>query len=221
MRICSQELYAPYAKEENLNRIGRAFVLGGASGVVFASLFLHPYGAVKAAKSLKPLLAGADVNPIVSALVERSCQNCHSEKTEWPWYSYVAPISWMVEGDVAQARSRMNLSHWDEYTIEKQQELLGRIGAAIRSRQMPPDRYTLMHPSTKLSPIERDQLYQWTHAERSRLKSVMSTPEGQKPRARMHSAAARSRRATHPGLLCCFTQVNAHLSSTDYKTFVP
>src|SRR5258708_1418578 len=119
------------AKEENLKRIVRTLVLSGAGGVIFASLFLHPYGAVKATKSLKPLLAGADVNPIVSAMVERSCQNCHSEKTEWPWYSYIAPISWMVEGDVAQARSRMNLSHWHEYTIEKQQELLGRIGAAI------------------------------------------------------------------------------------------
>jgi hypothetical protein len=72
----------------------------------------------------------------------------------------------------------MNLSRWDEYTIEKQQELLGRLGAAIKSRPMPPARYTLIHPSTKLSPIERDQLYQWTPAERRRLKSVMPMPEG-------------------------------------------
>lgn len=128
---------------------------------------------MKRVKSLKPLLAGASVDSIVLAVVERSCRSCHSERTEWPWYSYVAPISWLVESDVAQARNRMNLSHWDEYTIEKRQELLGRIGAAIRSRQMPPVRYTLIHPGAKLSPIERDQLYQWSHAERRRLKSLM------------------------------------------------
>jgi hypothetical protein len=153
-------------------------LLGGASGTVIASLFLHPFGSVKAAKSVKPLLAGADVDPIVLAVVERSCQNCHSEKTEWPLYSYVAPMSWLIEGDVAHARGRMNLSHWDEYTIEKQQELLGRLGAAIKSREMPPSRYTLMHPSTKLSPVEREQVYQWTRTERRRLKSVMPMPEG-------------------------------------------
>src|SRR5258708_849879 len=66
----------------------------------------------------------------------------------WPSSSYVAPISWLVESDVGQARSRMNLSR-DESTIETQQELLGRLGAAIKSRQMPPAKYTLIHPSTK------------------------------------------------------------------------
>jgi hypothetical protein len=49
-------------------------------------------------------------------------------KTEWPWYSYIAPMSWLVEGDVSKARSHMNLSHWNEYTGEKQQEILARVG---------------------------------------------------------------------------------------------
>src|SRR6266852_9179455 len=112
--ICSCMLQA---KEENLKRIIRAFVLGGASGTVIASLFLHPYGSVKAAESIKPLLAGAGVDPIVFAVVERSCQNCHSEKTEWPWYSYVAPVSWLMEKDVHDARSHMNLTLWNEYSL--------------------------------------------------------------------------------------------------------
>ena len=141
-------------------------------------MFLHPYGPVKAVRSDKPLLAGANLDIGVLALVERSCQNCHSERTEWPWYSYVAPISLLVESDVGRARGRMNLSRWDEYTIDKQQELLGRLAGAIRSREMPPPRYTLMHPDTKLSPMERDQLYQWTRAERRRLKPATPMPMG-------------------------------------------
>jgi hypothetical protein len=196
-------------------------VVGGAGGVVFASLFLHPYGAVKDAKSPTPLLAGADVNPTVFAIVERSCRNCHSEKTEWPWYSYIAPISWLVESDVAIARSQMNLSRWSEYTTEKRQELLGRIAAAVRSRQMPPARYTFIHPSTRLSPVERDQLYQWARAERSRLRSPMAAPESQKPGAKMHLTVARFRRGIHPALFCCLTQVSAHLCPNDCKAVVP
>jgi Haem-binding domain len=150
--ICSRTLQA---KEENLKRINRAFLLEGASGTVIGSLFLHPYGSVKAAKSAKPLLARADVDPIFFAVVKDPARTVTPRKPNG--HGIVCrPTSWLVESDVGQSRSRMNLSHWDEYTIEKQQELLGRLGAAIRSRQMPPARYTLVHPSTKISLIERE-----------------------------------------------------------------
>src|SRR5580704_2019666 len=77
--------------------------------------------------------------------------NCHSERTTWPWYSYVAPVSWLIESDVSKARGHMNLSVWDQYTVEKREELPGELAAAVRSRQMPPPRYTLMHSSSTLS----------------------------------------------------------------------
>jgi hypothetical protein len=161
-----------------LKNIIRAFTLGVVSVVVLASTLVHPSGSVKTIKSDNPLLAGADVDPAVLQLIQRSCQNCHSEKTEWPWYSHIAPMSWLVEGDVSQARSHMNLSRWDSYTVESKQDILARVGAVVRSRQMPPDRYTLIHPNAKLSPEERDQIYGWAHAERRRLKSVMPTSVG-------------------------------------------
>ena len=86
------------------------FLFGGASMVLLASLLVHPNGPVKAIQSNEPLLAGAEIDPAVKAMLERSCQNCHSEKTDWPIYSYIAPMSWLVEGDVSQARAHMNLS---------------------------------------------------------------------------------------------------------------
>jgi hypothetical protein len=164
--------------ENTLKRIIRAFLLGGASVVVLASVLVHPSGPVKAVKSAQPLLAGTDIDPVVFQVFERSCQNCHSEKTEWPWYSHIAPMSWLLESDVAQARSHMNLSHWDEYTAEKKQEILARVAAVVRSGYMPPARYTLIHANAKLSSVEREQIYQWARAERLRLKSVMPTSIG-------------------------------------------
>jgi Haem-binding domain len=161
-----------------LKKTIRAFALGAAGVVVLASALVHPSGPVKAAKSDNPLLAGADVDPDVFQVFQRSCQNCHSEKTEWPWYSHIAPMSWLVEGDVSQARSHMNLSHWSEYTMEEQQDLLARIGSAVRRREMPPARYTMIHRNAKLSPAERENLYRWAHAERRRLKSAPSTSVG-------------------------------------------
>ena len=153
----------------------RAIALGAVGAVVLVSAVVHPSGPVKAVKSDNPLLAGAGVDPDVLAVIQRSCQTCHSEKTEWPWYSHIAPMSWLVEGDVSQARSHMNLSHWSEYPVEEQQDLLARIGSAVRSGEMPPDRYTMIHRNAKLSAGERENVYRWAHAERRRLKSAPST----------------------------------------------
>lgn len=147
-------------------------LLAGVVAVGFPSLLIHPFGNLKARRSLDPLLAGADVTPAITQIMERSCQNCHSQKTEWPWYSYVAPVSWLIEKDVHDARSHMNLSRWGEYSIEKKQELLTRLAVAVRSRQMPPARYTLMHPGAKPSVTELEQIYEWARGERRRLKSL-------------------------------------------------
>jgi hypothetical protein len=127
---------------------------------------------VKAHTSANPLLTGAVVDSETVQIMERSCQNCHSEKTDWPWYSYVAPVSWLVESDVHRARSHMNLSGWDQYSLEQKQDDLAELAAAVRSRQMPPPRYTLMHRSAKLSQPELDRIYQWARGERRRLKSL-------------------------------------------------
>ena len=156
--------------------------LAGATLVGLVSLLLHPFCAVRAHNSAAPLLAGVEVHPVVAQIVERSSQNCQSERTNWPWYSYVAPVSapvsWLLENDVWKARGHMNLSVWDQHTVEKRQEPLGELAAAVRSRQMPPPRYTLMHSSAKLSEAESDQIYRWARGERRRLKS-MNPPAGE------------------------------------------
>ncbi len=155
-----------------MKNIVRVFALGAISIVVLASALVHPSGPVKIPKSNNPLLADAEIDPAVLKIIERSCQNCHSEKTEWPWYSYVAPMSWLVESDVSQARGHMNLSHWDEYTVEEKQTILALVGSVVRSRAMPPARYTLIHKNAQLSAAEREAIYGWAHTERRRLKST-------------------------------------------------
>jgi hypothetical protein len=141
-----------------------------ACAVVLAagSIFVHPFGAVKA-NSSGPLLAGANVDPAVVHILEKSCQNCHSERTEWPWYSYVAPMSWLIENDVHEGRGHMNLSRWQEYDTQKQHDLLTEMAAVVRNRKMPLPRYTLLHPGAKPSPAEFDRIYQWARTERRRL----------------------------------------------------
>jgi hypothetical protein len=160
------------SKGEGLNKPLLVKVAAGLAAVSLASLLIHPFGDMKGPKSSDRLLAGSGVPPAILQTMERSCQNCHSEKTEWPWYSYVAPVSWLIEKDVHNARGHMNLSRWGEYTVERREELLTQLAAAVRSRQMPPAQYTLMHSSAKLSQTDLEQIYQWARSERRRLKSA-------------------------------------------------
>jgi hypothetical protein len=74
----------------------------------------------------------------------------------------------MVESDVGRARSRMNLSHWDEYSSDRRQALLMEIAVAVRGREMPPARYTAIHPDARLTDQERVLISGWASAEMRR-----------------------------------------------------
>ena len=92
-------------------------------------------------------------SPQTRALAKRACFDCHSNETVWPWYSYVAPVSWLVYNDTMEGRSRMNFSEWNT-----QSRSSGDIIEEIQSGGMPPAIYLPMHPSAQLSAAEKQQL---------------------------------------------------------------
>lgn len=163
-------------KKKTLKLALAAVVMGSMVTVALASALIHPYGPVKSAKSSQAILSGAQISPQVLSVFERSCQNCHSDNTEWPWYSYVGPASLMIESDVARARSLMNLSRWSGYSVEDQKAILTSLAAAVRSREMPPSKYTIIHPQSNLSDAERQLIYNWARSERQRLKQPLGRP---------------------------------------------
>src|SRR6516164_1536483 len=63
----------------------------------------------------------------VKAVFERSCKNCHSNETSWPWYSHIAPASWVVVHDVHRGRKLMNLSEWGTYSVQRKEDKLEEI----------------------------------------------------------------------------------------------
>src|ERR1700720_3200314 len=94
---------------------------------LLASVLVHPLPHVALDRADAPLLPGAQIPPSVMDVFAHACMNCHSEKTRWPWYSQVAPISWLVENDVKRARARLNLSRWDSLDASEQRALLTAI----------------------------------------------------------------------------------------------
>lgn len=86
-------------------------------------------------------------------LAVRACFDCHSNETIWPWYSNVAPISWLVERDVQDGRSQLNFSEWNRRSQEA-----GEIAEVVRSGEMPPFYFLIQHSEARLSQAEKNTL---------------------------------------------------------------
>jgi Haem-binding domain len=137
--------------------------------VAVGGSLIHPFGPLSGAEKSQTIINEAQIDSETLALVQRACQNCHSQQTVWPWYSHIAPASWMLARDVQQARSHMNLSQWQDYSLDDRLRLLSEIGSAVRNGEMPVQRYLWLHPEARLTDVERQQIYRWTKRERSRL----------------------------------------------------
>jgi hypothetical protein len=98
-------------------------------------------------------------SPDISAILHRSCYDCHSNSTRWPWYSHVAPVSWLVADDVKDGRQHMNFSEWGQLSKEEAQAKLKDIGNEVRDGEMPLWIYSLMHKEARLSQANKASLY--------------------------------------------------------------
>jgi hypothetical protein len=127
-----------------------ALVLGGLLAAFLAIQILP----VWALKTNPPVLAEPKWDsPRTRALAQRACFDCHSNETNWPWYSNVAPVSWLVIVDTVRGRSHLNFSEWGSRRVE-----LDRVGRMIQGGEMPPSNYLLTHPNAVLSDAEKQQL---------------------------------------------------------------
>lgn len=91
-------------------------------------------------------------SPQTRALAKRACFDCHSNETVWPWYSNVAPISWLVVHDTEEGRSKLNFSNWG--TGRNQRDMV----ESVQRGKMPDPKYLITHPEAKLTPDEKQQL---------------------------------------------------------------
>lgn len=150
--------------------------------VLLAGIQLIPVAKTNpAVDSGKTLLAGNGVPAEVSEILQRSCQDCHSNRTKWPWYSHVAPVSWVVANDVNGARRHMNLDEWGTYSVEKRQSKLTKICEELKSGDMPDTKYTLIHRGAKLTDQQRGTLCDWAEATRKGLLDAGRAEGGVKP----------------------------------------
>jgi hypothetical protein len=115
------------------------------------------------------LEAHTQMTPEVAKIFERSCNDCHSNKTTWPWYSNVAPVSWWLIDHVDHGRSHLNYSQWGKLLPADQQHSLQEICDEVLDGNMPLPSYLPMHPQARLSEQDKKVICDWTEAERQRM----------------------------------------------------
>jgi len=123
---------------------------------------------IDAAARLEAL--GSAPAPVLS-LLRRACYDCHSSETRWPWYSHVAPMSFLVVHDVTKGRGQLNWSRWRDYNPYDRADLLDKVCELTTKKTMPPAPYLWLHADAELSDPDVRALCAWTDAEAARLTS--------------------------------------------------
>ena len=117
----------------------------------------------------RTLNAHAQLPPDVQAILERSCYDCHSNQTKWPWYSRVTPANFLLVHDVDHGRDHLNFSEWSTYTEKSRKSKLEEICEEVEQNAMPLKKYLVMHPDAKVSDPDKEKLCAWTKAEQKRM----------------------------------------------------
>lgn len=113
--------------------------------------------------------------PALATLFRGACYDCHSYETKWPWYSHIAPVSWLIANDVQGGRRRLNFSDWPVDDPDRAAKRLGNASEELGYNEMPPAKYQAIHPEARLTADERQQLIQWLDQEAKRLKTAAAS----------------------------------------------
>lgn len=109
-----------------------------------------------------PITGEIETPAPVKEILRRSCYDCHSNETVWPWYSYIAPASWLLESDVNKGREELNFSEWSGYDEKRKLKKIKEIWEEVNEGEMPEWDYVIMHSEAGLSEADKQIIRDWT-----------------------------------------------------------
>ena len=116
-------------------------------------------------RSNPPEIADSTIPEEVRVILKAKCYDCHSNEVHWPWYSYVAPVSWWIADHVHEGRSEVNYSKWDTYSEDKKEDKLEETYDEILDEFMPLPSYLRLHPEAKVTEEEFNTIELWLDGE--------------------------------------------------------
>ncbi len=112
-------------------------------------------------RSNPPVTAEVKAPDEVKKVLQRACFDCHSNQTVWPWYSHVAPVSFLVYRDVVEGRKHLNFSEWGAMPADRREKKQKKAGEEVKQGEMPLAVYLPMHPQALLSEADKKLLEDW------------------------------------------------------------
>lgn len=103
-----------------------------------------------------------DIEGDIRGILERSCFDCHSHETKWPWYSYIAPAKFLVSHDVHEAREHLNFSTWYDMDVSERMHVKKEIWKEVEGGNMPLPAYLILHSEAELSDAQKEIIKKWT-----------------------------------------------------------
>lgn len=97
----------------------------------------------------------------IQILLKKSCYDCHSNNTNYPWYNKVQPLGWLLENHVRQGKEELNFSEFGAYSKRRQKSKLKSIVSQIRDGEMPLSSYSLLHREAELSEVGKKEITTW------------------------------------------------------------
>jgi hypothetical protein len=146
-----------------MRRVPAKWIVVGLVAILILIQIIQPSRTNPPVTPSRSLEAHVEVPPEVQAVLKRSCYDCHSSATVWPWYSHVAPLSWYLVHDVNTGRSHVNFQDWEAQVNEQEgKEHLGLTCKLIREGKMPPADYRVMHKGSDVSSEETNAVCAWS-----------------------------------------------------------
>jgi hypothetical protein len=141
--------------------------------VLFVALqFFRPDHANPPENAAETLESSTAVPDDVKMILSRSCADCHSNRTIYPWYSNVSPFSWFLDNHIRDGRRELNLSVWNTYEARKKIRKLDEICEQVESGDMPLPSYLWIHWDAEMKRGEAETLCNWARVEKERLQTA-------------------------------------------------
>ena len=132
--------------------------------VLIGIQFIHPRQNLGATGGPNDLAVRAAAPDDVRQLLADACYDCHSNRTQYPWYASVQPVAWWLDHHVQEGKRELNFSEFGAYSPRRASHKLAAIGKEVSRGDMPLSSYTWMHPAARLPSDQRKKLVDWAQA---------------------------------------------------------
>ena len=129
--------------------------------VVVVLQFFRPSKNISEEISNNDILKAEDLSREVSRILVTSCYDCHSNNTNYPWYSEITPVNFFLDNHVKDGKRHLNFSEWAKLSAEKKAHKVEEIGEEVENNKMPLDSYVWLHKEAKLTEAQKQLLLDW------------------------------------------------------------